>query len=350
MKINISIIKGILKSLSNNGVDIKQFTVFNSDDLFAPRKDSDQLIDATLLFKLISEIRSLHKDLPSFYSLFNYLHVLDMGLLGHYLLSCKNIFSAYEKLIAYQLLFSNFIEFKYRNDQENILWSLQMPYQLYGDKYNMESLSDFELFFRLKIVETLSTTPLFPFKIDLFYYDDNSNERKAFFENQFNCEVNYTRRHNVLHYKIEDLNRDIHFQNYTLYNSLNPIIKSMIVSQYQNKTYKNTIKSILLNNVEMFPVSIDFVAQKLLLSVRKLQQILKEENTSFSKILTEVKMILGIDYLSHGKKVKEIADKLGYKEQGSFTRQFKQITGMNPAQFSYLNNEQKAKAIRMLSE
>lgn len=39
MKINISIIKGILKSLLNNGVDINKYSFLDISDLFAAKKN-----------------------------------------------------------------------------------------------------------------------------------------------------------------------------------------------------------------------------------------------------------------------------------------------------------------------
>jgi AraC-like DNA-binding protein len=118
---------------------------------------------------------------------------------------------------------------------------------------------------------------------------------------------------------------------------------------YSEKTYKNTIKSILLNNVDLFPLSILFVANKMHMSTRKLQTILNREETSFSQIVNEVKVILGIEYLKSGKNIKEISARLGYKEQGSFTRQFKQVTNINPVDFMGLTAEEKSRLISKLS-
>lgn len=350
MKINISIFKGILKSLKSNGVDISKYSSFlDIDDLFLPKKEHEQLIDATQLFNLFSEIRKEYNTSEIFYPLFNNMHVLDMGLLGHYLLTCKNIFTSYEKLLKYQLIFSNFIEFKYKQVGNNIHWSLQMPYQIYNDKYNMESLSDFELFFRMKIVESMAAMPVYPKKIELFYNKNKSEARLEFFKTQFKCEVVYTKRNNVLIFSIQDLNKEIHFENYTLYKNLEPLLVKKISTLYKGKTYHNTIKSILLNNIESFPIPIKMIATKMHMSARKLQQILKDENKSYTMILQEVKIILGIEYLNNGKKIKEISYTLGYKEPNSFTRQFTQMTNVSPLNYLKLNKEEQQQILNNLS-
>ncbi|MBK9328794.1 MAG: helix-turn-helix domain-containing protein [Sphingobacteriales bacterium] len=224
-----------------------------------------------------------------------------------------------------------------------------MPYQLYHEKYDMESLSDFELLYRLKIVETLSANVILPSKIELFYNKDNSKKRVDFFSDLCKCEVTYTKQHNILYYNAEDLNQDIHYENYTLYTNLKPVLGKNINSLYYGKTYKNMIRSILLNNIEHFPVPIDFIARKLHISVRKLQLILKNENTRYSTIANEVIIIMGIEYLNRGKKIKEISSRLGYKEQGSFTRIFKQVTNINPVEYLQLTPAEKNKLINDLS-
>ena len=349
MQVNSSLLKGIFKSLSNNGVDTRKYHYIDTEELFSSKGNRDPFVDATLVFRLISEIKKEYQSLESFYPLFRHLHVLDIGILGHYMLSCKNIFIVYERLIEYQLLFSNFVAFKYKRENERILWSLQMPYQIYNDRYDMESLAEFELFLRLRILETLSGAPLLPRHIELFYSKNNSKERRDFFASNFQCKVTFTKHHNILHYTVDDLNRDIHYQNVTLYKNLAPVMNTQIQELYKSKTQKNTIISIILNNKEKFPTSIQFVAQKLHISVRKLQQILKKEDTNFSRIIGEVKIILAIEYLNRGVKMKEIASKLGYREQGSFTRQFKQLTGINPTEYVDLNTLQKASILNQLS-
>lgn len=349
MQVNSSLVKGIFKSLSLNEVDTNKFAYIDPVELFSSKSNHDPFIDATLVFRLLSDIRKEHDSLRQFYPLFSHLHVLDIGILGHYLLSCKNIFIAYERLVEYQLLFSNFVEFRYKRKNDRILWSLQMPYQIYDDRYNMESLADFELFLRLRILETLSGAPLLPRHIELFYSKNNSKERQHFFSSTFNCRVTFTKHYNVLHYTVDDLNRDIHYQNLALYKNLAPVMNNRIQELYRNKTQKNTIISIILNNKECFPPSIQFVARKLHISVRKLQQILKKEDTNFSRILGEVKIILAIEYMNRGVRMKEIASKTGYREQGSFTRQFKQLAGVNPTEYQGLNSAQKTAILSRLS-
>jgi len=349
VQVNSSLLKGIFKSLSSNNVDTSKYPYIDTEALSSPKGNRDPFVDATLVFRLLSDIRKEYDSLELFYPLFRHLHVLDIGILGHYMLSCKNIFIAYERLVEYQLLFSNFVEFKYKRENDRILWSLQMPYQIYDDRYNMESLAEFELFLRLRILETLSGAPLLPRHIELFYSKNNSKERQNFFASNFNCKVTFTKHHNVLHYTAGDLNRDIHYQNITLYKNLALVMNSQIHELYKNKTQKNTIISIILNNKEKFPTTIQFVALKLHISVRKLQQILKKEDTNFSRIIGEVKIILAIEYLNRGAKMKVIASKLGYREQGSFTRQFKQLTGINPTEYVDLSSVQKADILSQLS-
>ena len=69
------------------------------------------------------------------------------------------------------------------------------------------------------------------------------------------------------------------------------------------------------------------------MSVRKMQKILQEENTSYQQVCNDLKKEIAVLYLSKGYKIKEIAQKLGYKESNSFTRSFKTWFNKTPDEY-----------------
>ena len=80
--------------------------------------------------------------------------------------------------------------------------------------------------------------------------------------------------------------------------------------------------------------SVDRVASELAVSVRKLQQKLSEEGTSFSAILNDARRDLAMQYLKENEVGNaEIAYLLGYSEVSVFSRSFKKWTGMTPSEY-----------------
>ncbi len=76
------------------------------------------------------------------------------------------------------------------------------------------------------------------------------------------------------------------------------------------------------------------VASVLSTSARTLQRQLQEEGTSFREILREVRLGLAVAYLRRGDQtVTEITRRLGFSETPSFSRAFKQWTGVSPTHY-----------------
>ncbi|MBU3917123.1 helix-turn-helix transcriptional regulator, partial [bacterium] len=76
------------------------------------------------------------------------------------------------------------------------------------------------------------------------------------------------------------------------------------------------------------------IAKDLAVSVRKLQQKLSEEKTSFSEILKTTRLNLSKDYLKQNEhSMSEIAFLLGFSEPGVFSKAFIKWTGFTPLQY-----------------
>ncbi len=80
--------------------------------------------------------------------------------------------------------------------------------------------------------------------------------------------------------------------------------------------------------------NVDSVASELAVSVRKLQQQLAVENTSYSMLLSEARRDLAEEFLKAGEVSNdEIAYLLGYSEMSVFSRSFKKWTGQTPSDY-----------------
>lgn len=83
---------------------------------------------------------------------------------------------------------------------------------------------------------------------------------------------------------------------------------------------------------------LDGIASKMLTSTRTLERRLHAAGTSFRKIENEVRMQLAAQYLSLGyMSAKEIAYMLGYSQPGTFHRAFKNWYGVTPGVYAAAN-------------
>ena len=79
---------------------------------------------------------------------------------------------------------------------------------------------------------------------------------------------------------------------------------------------------------------ISLIAKDLAVSVRDLQNKLREEKTSFQKLLDKTRKEKALFYLKNKEMpLVDVAFILGFSEQSSFSHTFKRLTGMTPLQY-----------------
>jgi len=80
--------------------------------------------------------------------------------------------------------------------------------------------------------------------------------------------------------------------------------------------------------------SLEAIAKRMALSVRKLQMKLKEESTTYRKLLNTNRMNLALEYLKDTNvSICEISYLLGFSEPSTFHRFFKKLTGSTPLKY-----------------
>ena len=93
------------------------------------------------------------------------------------------------------------------------------------------------------------------------------------------------------------------------------------------------VRGLLVNTDAQFP-SLESTAEKMNTSASTVKRKLREYNTSYQKILNEVRMEIAIDYLRNSdKSIKEICYDLGYQEPSTFSRAFRHWTKVSPQEY-----------------
>jgi AraC-like DNA-binding protein len=102
----------------------------------------------------------------------------------------------------------------------------------------------------------------------------------------------------------------------------------------------SSVRSILANASTEIP-TLPMVASALCMSARTLRRRLDLMNTSYSRLLDDVRKTLAIRYVaSTGFTTEIIAEKLGYSDAANFSHAFKRWTGQAPRQYRAASNAQ----------
>lgn len=96
----------------------------------------------------------------------------------------------------------------------------------------------------------------------------------------------------------------------------------------------NLIKELVAEHLEGRAPSLPFIAKRLGISGRTIQRRLAEEETSFQKLVDDVRQDQALVWVKNGDLTPaEMAFRLGFSQSSSFHRAFKQWTGRSFSQF-----------------
>lgn len=121
----------------------------------------------------------------------------------------------------------------------------------------------------------------------------------------------------------------------------NPYLASisdqLMIEYMANLDRDNIIHRVKYAIIEHIPdgkITDDKIAKTIFMSVRSLQRNLNKLGTTFGSVLDETRRELAEHYVSDFKEdLTEVAFKLGYSEQSSFSRAFKRWTGISPSAY-----------------
>ena len=119
--------------------------------------------------------------------------------------------------------------------------------------------------------------------------------------------------------------------NHAMWEILEPALNKRMEDLTQGASSRQRVRACLLEMIASGEYSITAVASKLAISSRTLQRYLRQEGTTFQKVLDELREELARHYLSTSTySSQEIAFLLGYEEPNSFFRAFRAWTGQTP--------------------
>lgn len=116
--------------------------------------------------------------------------------------------------------------------------------------------------------------------------------------------------------------------------SFEPQLRRRLFQMDASGSTEQRVRSVLIEAIPSGMMSVAAVSEKLAISKRSLQRALADEGTTFVDILQDTRQKLAIHYLQKTNiAISEIAFLLGFIEENSFYRAFKNWTGKTPIAF-----------------
>jgi len=153
-------------------------------------------------------------------------------------------------------------------------------------------------------------------------------------EAYFGCEVRFGAAANRLILNLADLDRTFSSYNAELLEMLSPALERALADHNAQPTLAEQVKWRMKRRLATTRPDMRSIAKELALSERTLQRRLMEEGTRFQDVLTQARRELAHEYLANGQlDMADVAFLLGFDDQNSFSRAFRQWEGETPARW-----------------
>jgi AraC-like DNA-binding protein len=243
------------------------------------------------------------------------------------MMNCRTLGEAFEKSGRYSRVIGNLIEGhahfginKIRMISTTPLHAPNMP------RYCFESAFTSGV----RMMRTLTGLELNPLEVTFIYPQPESLEEYKRF---FRCPVIFEHKYNSISIHPKILNTPILLPNPELLQYFENYARQFIAEMDRQDEYTQAVTRIILENLDTENLNIKHVAKEMSLSVRTLQNRLKEEGVVFSDLLTDVRQRLANKYLEDDISVEEITYLLGFSEPSVFRKAFKRWSGLTPRQY-----------------
>lgn len=149
----------------------------------------------------------------------------------------------------------------------------------------------------------------------------------------FGCPVRFAQPDNALVFDRKWLDEPAVLGNELTYMQLIKLCDELLEEMQLKTGFAGVVREALLANLAQ-PMSIASLSRQLKISTRTVKRKLREEGTSYRKIVGQLRMELAIKYLRDTQlTVDEIASCLAFSDAANFRHAFRRLTGQTPSRF-----------------
>ncbi len=259
-----------------------------------------------------------------------YINLAEFGVWGYAIMSCKTAREAMDVTLKYWELNGGLVKLDIKLSDEGIVWEISPAFPLDDHRLLIYAMEDtvsitYETCGLLfgKYPEITGLTLTYPKPAHADRYLDFTGAPIQF-EASSNCIV---------------MSKEaLEFQTVTGYPGMKEVCEKqcqqLILNLEKADGFIEAIRYFLIESMGRFPNAAE-VSQELGISPRTLFRRLRERNTSFQKILDDVRASLARDYLQKTSlSIDQISELIGFKETTTFRRSFKKWVGLSPTEFS----------------
>jgi AraC-like DNA-binding protein len=191
---------------------------------------------------------------------------------------------------------------------------------------------DFMVASSFSFVREHTTNRITPLKMGFnFEEPDNAERYRELFQPAI---VEFGHPQSFLIYRESDFNDSIVNPSNELHEQFKIMLEAAISEHDNYQKYTRQVRQHIQKGLKAEIPLVEDIAAAMAMSVRSLQQHLKEEGTSYQKLLNEVRKDVSVNQLKNKNlNISDVAFLTGFSDISIFSRNFKKWTGLTPSQF-----------------
>ncbi|KAA3628060.1 MAG: AraC family transcriptional regulator [Bacteroidetes bacterium] len=254
-----------------------------------------------------------------------------LGIVGQIIQVSRTLEGGVTKAIEFFNLFSNVLSVNLHKQSNYFSLDFELDREClnrYPEACKHLVISSITFSFREIHYLTLKQT--FPQEVSLDFDIHNKEE----FTSVFKQPVKFKAGANKISFNNRILSEKIQFSDYELLMVLEAVARQRIdQAKGDQNSFIQNLKSLIYKLLEPEFPSLSLIARNLNMSERSLQRKLRAEGTSFSRVVSEIRKEIALDYLKKDLSIKEISYLLGYSEASVFINAFKKWYHDSPANY-----------------
>ncbi len=255
------------------------------------------------------------------------------SILGYMMMNCKTLGEAFEKSARYSRIIGNLIEGNAHLKFNKIKVTLATP--PHAPKMSRHCYES-TISSSVCMMRTLTGVDINPLEVTFIYPEPVSRSE---YERIFRCPVLFDQKENSLTLDLGVIYTPILYANPELLQHFENYAQDFLAGIERQNEHTRAVTKIILSKLDDEALSIKKVAKEMSVSVRTLQNRLKDEGVVFSELLMDTREKLAKKYLGENYSVEQITYLLGFSEPSVFRKAFKKWSGVTPGQYresSYL--------------